>query len=73
MKEVRVSIPVIGGVTVVYTQQEINEMKQSIKHNVMLCSSFVYRMTTCGIAKASRFGSSTISAIANRIQTQEVK
>jgi hypothetical protein len=34
MKEVRLSVPVIGGVTVVYTQAEIEAKKQAMKQSV---------------------------------------
>jgi len=34
MKEVRLSIPVVGGVTVVYTQAELETKKQAAKQSI---------------------------------------
>lgn len=66
MKEVRLSIPIIGGITVIYTHDDIQRKKQAVK-----------RAFSTGIACTARFGSRVISSIANKIEgktpTQVVK
>lgn len=48
MKEVRLSIPVVGGVTVVYTQAELAakkaSMKQSVKTGIEKLSGWLGRL-----------------------------
>lgn len=35
MREVRLSIPIIGGITVIYTQEEITAKKEAVKASVI--------------------------------------
>jgi hypothetical protein len=59
MREVRLSIPVIGGITVVYTGEEIHAKKEAVKRHVSM-----------GIAHVSRFASGLISKLANKIENK---
>lgn len=43
MKEVRLSIPVIGGITVIYTQEEINSMKAKVKQRADAAAAFTVK------------------------------
>lgn len=69
MKEVRLSIPVIGGITVIYTQDDITNMKQKTKAKLEHARQF----TCSSIATACRFMSSNINVLANKLQPKEVK
>lgn len=49
MKEVRLSIPIIGGITVIYTREEIQHKKAAIKRSLCSCISFFARTSSKGI------------------------
>lgn len=59
MREVRLSIPVIGGLTVVYTGEEVEAKKQAVKRHLKM-----------GVAHTSRFFGKVISLVANKIDNK---
>lgn len=57
MKEVRLSIPIIGGVTVIYTREDIEHKKAAIRRRLCLC-----------VSSLARIGSKSFTAIANKLE-----
>lgn len=75
MKEIRLSIPVIGGVTVVYTADEINNIKTRAKDSMVRVHNAAWR----AVGTAARFTHVSLDALATKIEakaeahTKEVK
>ena len=52
MRELRISIPIIGGVTAIYTQEEVNSAKQHAKTAVRNTGKFLYHGAFMVVAAA---------------------
>lgn len=80
MKEVRLSIPIIGGITVIYTADEVEQKKQAAKKHALAFAQWTGRVLkqgyslACEVPQAVRaFKQAHATALAEYQKNQEAK
>jgi len=66
MREIRLSIPVVGGVTVVYTKEEVDKRLAQAKVRV----SSAINKTMCGAQRLVKGLASNLSQLADKLDSK---